>query len=104
MGTGEWRAGEGMERCRAGCVGFVRGGEFWVMGGYGEYRPVSGVVPRDVYCRDAVVMGLESGKWREVGDMWEEGERSRLGKVGVVEGADGQDVQVFMLDRNEIFR
>lgn len=86
-------------------MGFVRGGEFWVMGGYGEYRAVHGVVPRDVYCRDAVVMGLRSGQWREVGDMWEEGERMRLGKVGVVmEEGKEEEMSVFMLDRNEIFR
>lgn len=93
-----------MGRRRAGCVGFVRGEEFWVMGGYGEYRTVGGVVPRDVYCRDAVVMELRTGKWREIGDMWEEGERRRLGKVGVVDAGPGEDVGVFMLDQNDIFR
>ncbi|XP_072978541.1 F-box/kelch-repeat protein OR23 [Typha angustifolia] len=108
MAASEWRMGEKMPRQRAGCVGFVAEGEFeeefWVMGGYGEYRAMAGVVPADVYCRDAVVLGLRSGKWREVGDMWEEGERRKLGAVGVVEGEDGLAKGVFMLDRNEIFR
>ncbi|XP_010907415.1 F-box/kelch-repeat protein OR23 [Elaeis guineensis] len=106
--SGEWKMGEGLPRYRAGCVGFlVRRGEeeeFWVMGGYGDYRTVSGVVPADVYYRDAVVLGMRSGKWREVGDMWEEGERRKLGSVVVVGGEDGQTPGIFMLDRNDILR
>ncbi|CAI9781243.1 unnamed protein product [Fraxinus pennsylvanica] len=102
----EWVALDGLPRFRAGCVGFFLGRrEFWVMGGYGESRMVSGVFPVDEYYRDAVVMELKNdGKWRELGDMWEEGERWRLGKIVVVED-EGQDVpEIFMLDRSEIFR
>ncbi|XP_029122925.1 F-box/kelch-repeat protein OR23 isoform X2 [Elaeis guineensis] len=108
--SGEWRMREGLPRYRAGCVGFlvrrreVEEDEFWVMGGYGDYRTVSGVVPADVYYRDAVVLGLRSGKWREVGDMWEEGERRKLGSVVVMDVEDGQAPGIFMLDRNDIFR
>lgn len=108
--SGEWKMGEGLPRYRAGCVGFLvprreeEEEEFWVMGGYGDYRTVSGVVPADVNYRDAVVLGLRSGKWREVGDMWEEGERRKLGSVVVVDGEDGQAPGIFMLDRNDVFR
>ncbi|KAK6150260.1 hypothetical protein DH2020_017785 [Rehmannia glutinosa] len=78
----EWVALDGLPRFRAGCVGFFFGREFWVMGGYGESRTVSGVFPVDEYYRDAVTMELKNGgKWRELGDMWEEGERRRLGKL-----------------------
>ncbi|CAI9785719.1 unnamed protein product [Fraxinus pennsylvanica] len=106
IGKDEWVALDGLPRFRAGCVGFFLGRrEFWVMGGYGESRTVSGVFPVDEYYRDAVVMELKNGgKWRELGDMWEEGERRRLGKIVVVED-EGQDVpEIFMLDKSEIFR
>lgn len=105
IGKDEWVALDGLPRFRAGCVGFFLGKEFWVMGGYGESRTVSGVFPVDEYYRDAVVMELKNGsKWKELGDMWEEGERRRLGKIVVVEGR-GQDVLgIFMLDRSDLFR
>ncbi|PIN15904.1 hypothetical protein CDL12_11439 [Handroanthus impetiginosus] len=71
----EWVPLDGLPRFRAGCVGFFLGREFWVMGGYGESRTVSGVFPVDEYYRDAVVMELKNGgKWKELGDMWDEGE------------------------------
>ncbi|KAJ6810774.1 kelch motif family protein [Iris pallida] len=106
VASGEWTAvGDGMPAGRAGCTGFVRRGEFWVMGGYAGYRTVAGVVPEDVFCKDAVAMDLETGRWREVGDMWEDGERRKLGKVGVVEGMGGEgDPGVFMLDNNDMYR
>ncbi|XP_018827298.1 F-box/kelch-repeat protein OR23 [Juglans regia] len=99
---------------RAGCAGFFVGErmEFWVMGGYGEGRTIGGVLPVDEYCRDAAVMDLKSagdggvaGKWMEVGDMWEEGERVRVGKIVVVEDGErpGRPA-VFMLEGNDIFR
>lgn len=101
---------KGLPRDRAGCVGLLiarpdsEEEEFWVMGGYGDYRTVSGVVPADVYHKDAVVLGLKSGRWREVENMWEEGERRRLGAVTALDGDDGQVKDLFMLDSNEIFR
>ncbi|KAL1550149.1 F-box/kelch-repeat protein or23 [Salvia divinorum] len=99
IGNDEWVALDGLPRFRAGCVGFYIGREFWVMGGYGESRTVLGVFPVDEYYRDTVVMEvMNGGKWRELGDMWEEGERRRLGKIVVAEG------EIFMLDRGEIFR
>ncbi|KAK6120043.1 hypothetical protein DH2020_046173 [Rehmannia glutinosa] len=101
----EWVALDGLPRFRAGCVGFFSGREFWVMGGYGESRTVSGVFPVDEYYRDAVAMELKNGgKWRELGDMWEEGERRRLGKIVVVEDGGWDCPEIFMLDRSEIFR
>lgn len=102
----EWVALDGLPRFRAGCVGFFVGREFWVMGGYGESRTVSGVFPVDEYYKDAVVMELKNGsKWRELGDMWEEGERRKLGKIAMVEnGGDWDPMGIFMLDRSEIFR
>ena len=76
-----------------------------MMGGYGESRTVSGVFPVDDYYRDAVMMELNSGgKWREIGDMWEEGERRRLGKIVVVEDEDWEVPGIFMLDGSDIFR
>ncbi|KAL6978635.1 F-box/kelch-repeat protein or23, partial [Sarracenia purpurea var. burkii] len=107
-GKNEWVAMDGLPRFRAGCVGFLVGNgeerEFWVMGGYGESRTVSGVFPVDEYYRDAVVMDLNNGgKWREIGDMWEEGERGRLGKIVVVEDEDWDVPGIFMLDGSDIF-
>ncbi|KAJ4954470.1 hypothetical protein NE237_011253 [Protea cynaroides] len=105
----EWIALDGLPRFRAGCVGFLvgsgEGREFWVMGGYGESRTISGVFPVDEYYKDGVVLELKNGgKWREIGDMWEEGERARLGYVVIVDGEEGQVPDVFMLDGTEIFR
>ncbi|KAF9626607.1 hypothetical protein IFM89_036468 [Coptis chinensis] len=76
----EWVEMDGLPRFRNfGCVGFLVGNgeemEFWVMGWYGESRTVSGVFPVDEYYRDGVVLELKSGgKWREIENMWEEGE------------------------------
>ncbi|KAH9602780.1 hypothetical protein KSS87_023067, partial [Heliosperma pusillum] len=94
---------------RAGCVGFMarrgNGEEFWVMGGYSGSTTILGVLPVDEQCRDSVVLDLGSGEWREVGDMWGDGQRGRLGKVVVVEEEEGVEVrvglpEVFMLDEN----
>ncbi|KVI12384.1 F-box/kelch-repeat protein OR23-like [Cynara cardunculus var. scolymus] len=112
IATDEWTALDGLPRFRAGCVGFMVGNEadnkeFWVMGGYGESRTVLGVFPVDEYYRDAVVMDLKNGgvgKWRELGDMWEEGERRRLGRIAVIEDINGGSPSVFMLDKSDIFR
>ncbi|XP_051142919.1 F-box/kelch-repeat protein OR23 [Andrographis paniculata] len=102
----EWVALDGLPRFRAGCVGFFMGTEFWVMGGYGESRTVSGVFPVDEYYKDAVAMELKNGgKWRELGDMWEDGGRRKLGKIVVVEDVYWDaSPGIFMLDRSEIFR
>lgn len=106
----EWVSLNGLPRFRAGCAGFMLDNgqerEFWVMGGYGQSRTVSGVFPVDEYYRNAAVMELKNGgRWREIGDMWEEGERRRLGKIAVLEG-DGYKGRptVFMLDENDIYR
>lgn len=106
-----WHVAASMPRDRAGCVGFVAPGagycgedEFWVMGGYDGYTTLGGVVPNDVYCRDAVALGLWSGKWRVIGDMWEEGERRRLGPITVLSADDGKITEVFMLDGNDVLR
>ncbi|KDP21336.1 hypothetical protein JCGZ_21807 [Jatropha curcas] len=111
IGRDEWVAMDGLPSYRAGCVGFLVGSgeerEFWVMGGYGESRTISGVFPVDEYYKDAVVMDVKKnggGKWREVGNMWREGERARLGKIVVVEDCDMDRPGVFMLDDNDIFR
>ncbi|KAJ4968200.1 hypothetical protein NE237_014901 [Protea cynaroides] len=105
----EWVPLDGLPRFRAGCVGFMVGSgedrEFWVMGGYGDSRTISGVFPVDEYYKDGVVLELKKdGKWREIGDMWEEGERGRLGNVVVVDGKEGKVPGVFMLDGTDIFR
>ncbi|KAK6780624.1 hypothetical protein RDI58_022808 [Solanum bulbocastanum] len=108
IGKDEWVPLDGLPRFRAGCVGFFVGNgeerEFWVMGGYGESRTVSGVFPVDQYYRDVLVMEMKNGgKWRELGDMWEEGERWKLGKIVVVEDGPSEAPAVFMLDRGDIF-
>ncbi|KAI3732626.1 hypothetical protein L1987_63833 [Smallanthus sonchifolius] len=107
IGRNEWVGLDGLPRFRAGCVGFMVGNEFWVMGGYGESRTILGVFPVDEYYRDAAVMRVGDGgggKWKAVGDMWEEGERRQLGRIAVVEGVDGGGPEIFMLDKNDIFR
>ncbi|VFR02075.1 unnamed protein product [Cuscuta campestris] len=110
IGKDEWVPLDGLPGFRAGCVGFFVGQgeedrEFWVMGGYGNSRTISNVLPVDQYYKDAVVMELKNGgKWKEIGDMWEEGERGRLGKIVVVEGDDFDAPAVFMLEESNIFR
>ncbi|XAR58621.1 hypothetical protein NMG60_11014094 [Bertholletia excelsa] len=111
IGKDEWIPLDGLPRFRAGCVGFLVGNreegrrEFWVMGGYGESRTVSGVFPVDEYYRDTVVMEMkDGGKWRELGDMWDEGERRRLGKIVVVDDLGWGVPDIFMLDGSDIFR
>lgn len=101
----EWFPEESLPRFRAGCAGFLAGeDEFWVMGGYGDYRMVSSVFPVDEHYRDGVVLDLKTGKWREIGDMWGEGERGRLGPIAVVDGMAGKLPGIFMLDGDTIFR
>ncbi|KAI3749486.1 hypothetical protein L2E82_20099 [Cichorium intybus] len=112
IGRNKWVALDGLPRFRAGCVGFMVGNgdedkEFWVMGGYGESRTILGVFPVDEHYRDAVVMQLKHGqvpKWRELGDMWEEGERRQLGRIAIIEDIHGGSPGIFMLDKNDIFR
>ncbi|KAF7804664.1 F-box/kelch-repeat protein OR23 [Senna tora] len=114
IGKDEWVAMDELPSLRAGCVGFLVGNgledrrEFWVMGGHGASRTISGIFPVDEYCRNAVVMelknGSDDGTWREVGGMWKEGERMRSGKIVVVENQDLGCPGVFMLDGNEILR
>ncbi|KAK9055736.1 hypothetical protein SSX86_026821 [Deinandra increscens subsp. villosa] len=113
IGKNEWVSLDGLPRFRAGCVGFLAGDEgdddkeFWVMGGYGESRSVLGVFPVDEYYSDAVVMEVKNGrvgKWREIEDMWEEGERRKLGRIAVIEDMNGGFPGVFMLEKNDIFR
>ena len=43
-----------------------------------------------------MVMGVKSGMWREIGDMWGNGERVRVGKIVVVNGCP----MLFMFDGN----
>ncbi|KAL1209329.1 F-box/kelch-repeat protein OR23 [Cardamine amara subsp. amara] len=104
----EWREMDELPRFRAGCVGFLFGNEedreFWVMGGYGGSRTVSGILPVDEYYKDAAVMDLRRNggeKWRLVGDMWGEEERPKLGKIVAVDC--GKPV-FFMLDKDLILR
>ncbi|KAF9625124.1 hypothetical protein IFM89_019213 [Coptis chinensis] len=75
----EWVEIDGLPRFRAGCVGFlVRNGEemeFWVMGWYGESRAGLGVFQRMSIIEMVWFLELKSGgKWREIENMWEEGE------------------------------
>ncbi|KAK9098814.1 hypothetical protein Syun_025859 [Stephania yunnanensis] len=54
----------------------------------------------DEYYRDGLEMKLMDGcwKWREIRDMWREGERRRLGSIVVVDGEHGEAPGIFMLD------
>lgn len=105
LGRGEWVPEEGLPSFRAGCVGFILGDEFWVMGGYGDYRMLSGVFPVDEHYLDAVALNLKTRKWRAVGEMRVEGEWSgRLGRIALVDGVYGEMPGIFMLDCNTIFR
>ncbi|KAI3960160.1 hypothetical protein MKW98_016884 [Papaver atlanticum] len=94
----KWIALDGLPRCRAGCVVFLAGNgeemEFWVMGEYGESRTYG------------VILELKNGgKWREIRDMWGEGERRKFGNVAVLDGGENRDMpMVFMLDGYDIFR
>ncbi|KAE8723713.1 F-box/kelch-repeat protein OR23 [Hibiscus syriacus] len=92
----------------AGISGDGEETEFWVMGGYGDSRTVSGVFPVDEYYKDALVMELKEngdGKWRELGDMWETGETPRFSKIVVVEDEEGcYPPAIFMLDDYDILR
>ncbi|KAL8116473.1 hypothetical protein AgCh_022833 [Apium graveolens] len=43
------------------------------------------------YYKNVVVMEMKNGgvirsQWRELGDMWEEGERRQLGRIAVIDG------------------
>ncbi|KAL6006814.1 hypothetical protein ACLOJK_032309 [Asimina triloba] len=105
VGRGEWVPEEGLPRFRAGCVGFIFGDEFWVMGGYGDYRMLSGVFPVDEHYLDAVALNLKTGKWRALGEMRVEGEWSgRLGRIALVDGVYGEMPGIFMLDCSTVFR
>ncbi|ESQ37984.1 hypothetical protein EUTSA_v10028657mg [Eutrema salsugineum] len=111
----EWREMDELPRFRAGCVGFIVANEkdkekeeesrdFWVIGGYGGSRTVSGILPVDEYYKDAAVMELRRNggeKWRLVGDMWGEQERPKLGKIVAV---DCGKPTFFMLDKDWILR
>ncbi|CAL0310319.1 unnamed protein product [Lupinus luteus] len=109
----KWEPLQPLPTFRAGCVGFMAGGEgekkdFWVVGGYGASTTISGVFPVDQYYRDALVMEFNddgnNGVWREVGDIWADGETVRTGKIVVAEDPDRDCPQVFMLHRTHIFR
>lgn len=99
-----WSALENLQNIRAGCVGFVLGDEFWVMGGYGGSRTIAGILPVDEYYADGEIMDLKTGAWRILKPMWEEGERRRLGKVAVLSNSKDEPDSVFMLDGSAIFR
>ncbi|GLJ44026.1 hypothetical protein SUGI_0918000 [Cryptomeria japonica] len=97
-----WIFEEEMPSARSGCVGFVVDDDFWVMGGYGISKTVSGVLPVDEYYRGGEIFGASSGKWRELRPMWEEGERWRLGRVAVMESKNGEPPSIFMLESFQI--
>lgn len=68
--TDGWVAMEDLPQIRAGSVRYFVGMiEFWVMGGYGGFRDVPGLF-LDEYYNDDVVLNLEDGHWRELGEMW----------------------------------
>lgn len=104
MKDDRWLFVEGLRNIRAGCVGFLFQGEFWVIGGYGRTRTISGVLPADDFYRDGEILDLKTGRWRYLQPMWEEGERRRLGKVAVLDGGDSSEMGIFMLDGSAIFR
>lgn len=102
MKDNEWRVVEGLRSIRAGCEGFVYQGEFWVIGGYGRSRTISGVLPADEHYRDGEILNLKTGTWRYLQPMWKEGERRQLGTVAVIDAEDFSGI--FMMDRSSIYR
>ncbi|KAL8116580.1 hypothetical protein AgCh_022927 [Apium graveolens] len=84
------------------------GKDEWVSG-YGESMTVFGGFPVDEYYRDAVVMEMKNcggigSQWRELGDMWEEGEGRRLGRIVVIDGQGWDTPGIFILNMGDIFR
>lgn len=74
-----------------------------MMGGYGVSSTISGVFPVEEYYRDAVMMELKNGgQQRQLGDVWEEGERKKLGKIIFIEDEAWVIPAIFMLDVNDI--
>lgn len=104
VGKDRWFKEDDLPSVRAGCVGFVFRDEFWVMGGYGVPKTVGGVFPIDEYYRDGEILCTDSGKWRELQPMWEEGERRHLGRVAVMQGKNGELIGIFMLEGIKIYR
>lgn len=104
MKDGRWHFVEGLRNIRAGCVGFLFQEEFWVIGGYGSPKTISGVLPADEYYRDGEILDLKTGRWRYLQPMWEEGERRRLGNIAVIDGREPLETGIFMLDGCIIFR
>eukprot|EP00250_Pteridium_aquilinum_P002744 c12961_g1_i1 orf=590-1609(+) len=98
----EWHFVEGLRSIRAGCVGFLYQGEFWVIGGYGGSRTIAGILPADEHYRDGEILDLKTGRWRYLQPMWEEGERRQLGMVAVIDSEDSSGI--FMLEDSTIFR
>uniref|UniRef100_A0A803LFF0 F-box domain-containing protein n=1 Tax=Chenopodium quinoa TaxID=63459 RepID=A0A803LFF0_CHEQI len=80
-----------------------------------EWAPLADLPGSRAGC-DVVVLELENGggglepgagRWREVGNMWGDEERARLGKVVVIDDEEegGKKLpRVFMLDGDDIFR
>uniref|UniRef100_A0A0C9RXX0 TSA: Wollemia nobilis Ref_Wollemi_Transcript_4951_1735 transcribed RNA sequence n=1 Tax=Wollemia nobilis TaxID=56998 RepID=A0A0C9RXX0_9CONI len=99
-----WSSEQELPTLRAGCVGYVAGEDFWVMGGYGVSKTVGGVLPVDEYYRGGHILRAGSGKWRELRPMWEEGERWRLGRIAVVDATNGEPPNIFMLEGFRICR
>ncbi|KAI3790107.1 hypothetical protein L2E82_02921 [Cichorium intybus] len=72
-----------------------------------SFSPGDEDLPRYEHYRDAVVMQLKHGqigKWRELGNMWEEGEKRQVGRISIVEDINGGSPGIFMLDKKDIFR
>ncbi|KAJ7529390.1 hypothetical protein O6H91_15G047400 [Diphasiastrum complanatum] len=104
MREDRWHPLEGLRKIRAGCTGFFLGDEFWVMGGYGHSRTISGILPVDEYYADGEVLNIKTGRWRELKTMWEEGDRRQLGRVAVLRASNGEESSIFMLENSSIFR
>ncbi|EFJ13150.1 hypothetical protein SELMODRAFT_182085 [Selaginella moellendorffii] len=99
-----WESLPGLHSIRAGCSGFFVGDEFWVLGGYGEARTISGVLPVDEHYNDGEVFSFGSGSWRKLEAMWEDGERLRLGRIAVLYGDVDGLPSVFMLENSKLLR
>ncbi|KAI3887262.1 hypothetical protein MKX03_023472 [Papaver bracteatum] len=101
----EWIALDGLPRCRAGCVDFLAGNgeemeKKWSFGLWVNtvnLELVSGIFPVDECYRDGVIFELKNGgKWREIGDMWGEGERRKFRNVAVLDGGENRICQWFL--------
>ncbi|CAL9082656.1 unnamed protein product [Musa acuminata var. zebrina] len=105
--SGEWRIWTGLPRTGQGPWGFgqeeagrrTNSGLWEVTVTTGRWQEWC----QRMYYKDAMVLGLRSGKWRKWKPCGRKGAKE-TGAVVALDGEDGQTKEIFMLDTNDIFR